>query len=152
MLHMDVRWAVETEAEHILVLFEEGIYCINLLDGTMQKEECSFRGKPFSVCRYKDKLLFGDYGLNPNHLPVNVYCRESTCHWKVLYTFAAGTVRHIHNIITSGNRIYILTGMKTQKAGSGIQMTNLQLLIRIFWEISSTAAARCFQLQIICSL
>ena len=117
MLHMDVRWAVETDTEHILVLFDEGIYNINLLDGTMQKEECSFRGKPFSVCRYKDKLLFGDYGLNPEHLPVNVYCRDLTCHWKVLYTFAAGTVRHIHNIITSGNRIYILTGDEDSESG-----------------------------------
>ena len=117
ILHMDVRWAYETDDENILILFENSIFRINLTNGTYQKERCSFRGKPFSVCRYKDKLLFGDYGLNPDHLPVNIYCRDPDGGWKILYTFNAGEVRHIHNIIASGNRIYVLTGVEDAESG-----------------------------------
>ena len=117
ILHMDVRWAVETDDEHVLILFEDGIFCVNLSEGVLQKEQCSFRGKPFSVCRYKDKLIFGDYGLNPDHQPVNVYCRETDGRWEILYSFPAGTVCHIHNIIHSGDRIYILTGDEDPECG-----------------------------------
>ncbi len=122
LLHMDVRWAYETDDKQILILFETGVFRINLSDHTMQKEACSFRGKPFSVCRYKEKLLFGDYGLNPEHLPVNIYCRNPDGHWSILYTFPSGTVRHIHNIIASGERIYILTG--DEDSESGIWLTD----------------------------
>lgn len=117
MLHMDVRWAVEADSEHILILFESGVFCVNLSNGQMQKEQCSFRGKPFSVCQYKDMLLFGDYGLNQDRLPVNIYCRDSDGCWKTKYTFTAGTVRHVHNIIASGDRIYILTGDEDSESG-----------------------------------
>lgn len=117
ILHMDIRWAVETDDDHILILFEDGIFRVSLSDSTLQKEECSFRGKPFSVCRYRDMLLFGDYGLNTERLPVNIYCRDSAGLWTTLYTFAAGTVRHIHNIIISGDRIYILTGDEDSECG-----------------------------------
>ena len=117
LLHMDVRWAVETDADHFLLLFEDGVFRASITDGKLQRETCVFRGKPFSVCSYKDKLLFGDYGLNPDHLPVNIYCRESDGQWKILYTFPAGTVRHIHNIIPSGDRVYILTGDEDSESG-----------------------------------
>ena len=117
MLHMDVRWAVEADGGHILILFENSIFSVELLNGKMQKEQCSFRGKPFSVCQYKGKLFFGDYGLNPDHLPVNIYCRDSDGSWKTKYTFSAGAVRHIHNIIPSGDRIYILTGDEDSESG-----------------------------------
>lgn len=117
ILHMDVRWAVDTDDEHLLVLFEDSILRVDLSDGKIEREECSFRGKPFSVCQYKDKLIFGDYGLNPDHLPVNIYCRDSGGQWKTIYTFPAGSVRHIHNIITAGERIYILTGDEDSESG-----------------------------------
>ena len=117
VLHMDVRWAVETDAEHVLILFENSVFCLSLSNGTLQKEPCSFRGKPFSVCQYHDKLLFGDYGLNPERSPVNIYCRDSGGRWKTIYTFPAGCVRHIHNIVAWGERIYILTGDEDSESG-----------------------------------
>lgn len=116
-LHMDIRWAFETDAGHILILFEKNIYRVSLSNGTLQKELCSFSGNPFSVCQYKNTLLFGDYGLNTERLPVNIYCRESGGRWKILYTFKAGTICHIHNIIASGDRIYILTGDEDPECG-----------------------------------
>ena len=111
LLHMDVRWAVETDADNLLFLFEDGVFCASIMDGKLQRETCVFRGKPFSVCLYKDKLLFGDYGLNQDHLPVNIHCRESDGQWKILYTFPAVTVLHIHNIIPSGDRVCIMSRM-----------------------------------------
>lgn len=117
ILHMDVRWAFETDDQHALILYEDSIYCADFTKGKLHKEQCTFRGKPFSVCQYQGKLLFGDYGLNPEQSTVNVYCREPNGCWKTLYSFAAGTVRHIHNIIASGDRIYILTGDEDSESG-----------------------------------
>ncbi len=117
MLHMDIRWASETDDGHVLILFEDSVFCVDLPNGMLQKEQCSFRGKPFSICQYKDKLLFGDYGLNPDHLPVRIYCRDTDGCWKTLYSFPAEMVRHIHNIISSEDRIYILTGDEDSECG-----------------------------------
>lgn len=117
ILHMDVRWAYETDEEHVLILFENNVFRVDLKNYMFQKEQCSFRGKPFSVCQYENKLLFGDYGLNPDHQPVSIYCRNTDGHWKTLYSFPAGTVRHIHNIISSEGRIYILTGDEDSECG-----------------------------------
>ncbi len=117
MLHMDVRWASETDDGHVLILFEDSVFCVNLSNGMLQKEQCNFRGKPFSICQYEDKLLFGDYGLNPDHLPVNIYGRNPDGRWQTLYSFPAGTVCHIHNIIYSEGRIYILTGDEDSECG-----------------------------------
>lgn len=117
-LHIDARWAIELPDHKILVHYLDAIYKVNLFSGAIEVEFDKFRGHPFSVTKIEDKVFFGDYGGNNEREAVNIYVREYD-KWRIAYTFPAGTIRHIHNIIVSQDKksLYILTGDENNESG-----------------------------------
>ena len=56
-----------------------------------------------NFCEKDGGLYWGDYGRNNGLKEIRIYKVGDDRQVKVIYTFEAGTVRHIHNIIKDGN-------------------------------------------------
>ena len=71
---------------------------------------------PLNFCSLKrfgrNKVLWGDYGMNPNLEPINVYRYTVEKGIETIYTFPAGSIKHVHNILYDKyrNRFFIFTG------------------------------------------
>lgn len=61
---------------------------------------------------FDDCVVFGGYLGNRNKRPVNIYKRIDTDKWDVVYTFAEGTINHVHNIVADSYRqcLWVFTG------------------------------------------
>lgn len=59
-----------------------------------------------------DGVYFGGYKSNPNKNSVSIYRRVSADEWVDVYTFPAGEIEHIHNIVQDPFRdvLYVFTG------------------------------------------
>ena len=58
-------------------------------------------------------IYFGEYFSNPNRNKVHVFASfDSGRNWEIVYTFARGTIRHVHNVIYDPYRkgLLVLTG------------------------------------------
>lgn len=61
---------------------------------------------------FEDGIYFGEYFGNRQRAPVNVYKRDSSGEWTVVYTFASGEINHVHSLVADPlrNCIWILAG------------------------------------------
>lgn len=73
-----------------------------------------------NFCSTKDGVYWGDYGRNSEFKEVTVYGLRLTAYGLQLnkvYTFEAGKVRHIHNIVEDGDGFLLFVGDNEEKAG-----------------------------------
>lgn len=70
-----------------------------------------------NFCSNKEGIYWGDYGRNPNHHEVKIYHLERDRNIRVVYTFPAGAVRHIHNIVVDGEGFILYAGDNEVEAG-----------------------------------
>jgi hypothetical protein len=70
--------------------------------------------RPLNLCLTPEgRLYFGEYFRNPDRAAVHVYGSEDGGKsWEVAYTFAAGTVRHVHQVAWDPFRqgVWVFTG------------------------------------------
>lgn len=70
--------------------------------------------KPLNLCITRNEhIFFGEYFQNMEKLAVNVYgSMDSGRTWKVVYTFPAGNINHVHGLFLDPytDRIWVLTG------------------------------------------
>jgi hypothetical protein len=61
---------------------------------------------------HKGSVLLGDYQLNAEYGPVNIYRRDRTGVWNVSFVFPKGEINHVHGILEDARSecFYILTG------------------------------------------
>ena len=110
-----------SETEFVVSLLR----CIWLVD--VEKRSCKKLcdnpegfSEVINFCSTKDGVYWGDYGRNNQFTKVNVYSLRLTAHGLQLnkvYTFEAGTVRHIHNIVEDGDGFLLFVGDNEEKAG-----------------------------------
>ncbi|MDA7677000.1 hypothetical protein N8563_00610 [bacterium] len=103
-----------------LITFLGSIYRVDVLNCTCCQETSSFfpvRIKPLCFCRPSKsqspgEILFGDYTPNPTLLPVNVYRRDPSGDYSVVFTFPANSINHVHGIFEDPycSSLLILTG------------------------------------------
>lgn len=73
-----------------------------------------------NFCSTEYGVFWGDYGRNNQLMRVTVYGLRLTAYGLQLnkvYTFEAGTVRHIHNIVEDGDGFLLFVGDNEEKAG-----------------------------------
>jgi hypothetical protein len=70
--------------------------------------------RPLHIAATPDgRAFWGEYFDNPQRSEVHIYSSEDDgLTWQVAYTFAEGSIRHIHNVVfdPSGNCLWIFTG------------------------------------------
>lgn len=85
--------------------------CIKLCDNPEGFSEV------INFCSTKNGVYWGDYGRNSELRQVTVYNLGADKQVKPIYTFEAGKVRHIHNIVEDGEGFLLFVGDNEEKAG-----------------------------------
>ena len=110
-----------SETEFVVSLLRS-IWLVDVEKKTCQKLYDNPDGfsEVINFCSASDGIYWGDYGRNNQFAKVNVYSLRLTAYGLQLnkvYTFEAGTVRHIHNIVEDGEGFLLFVGDNEEKAG-----------------------------------
>lgn len=105
----------------LLVVYQHRILYVDLKSKTANTISTNREGfsDPLNICIAKENWIavWGDYGGNTTHSPVYLYGLKKDLSVEVIYQFAAGEIRHVHNIIPAPNGYYIFTGDNEPHAG-----------------------------------
>lgn len=110
-----------SETEFVVSLLR-CVWLIDIQKGTCVKlcENPEGFSEVINFCSTKDSVYWGDYGRNSQLREVSTYCLRLTAYGLQLnnvYTFEAGTVRHIHNIVKNGDGFLLFVGDNENQAG-----------------------------------
>jgi len=84
----------------------------------------------------KDRLVFGEYGRNPERHEIMVYISEDEGRtFDVAFTFAAGSIRHVHNVLYDHDlgKYWVFVGDYNHEPGIGLfdaDFSHLEWLLR----------------------
>ena len=119
LLRCGVRCSILIENNIVLVSIDKSIYEINLKLGTIANGyDTPLGSRPLKFFEIKgvdgfvDMTVFGEYFSNHAKRPVAIYKRTGEGTWESIFTFSAGEIEHIHNIIadTYNQCVWIMTG------------------------------------------
>lgn len=85
--------------------------CVKLCDNPKGFSEV------INFCSTAEGVYWGDYGRNVDNCEVKVYRLDQNCRISTIYNFAAGIVRHIHNIVERNNGFVLFVGDNETEAG-----------------------------------
>jgi len=135
LLRLEPRLALRVDDEHFLLSYHGCIYRIDLNSGELIQEHKYRRNmnNPLSFCRNEEKILYGEYFGNTKRESVSVYSREKN-RWEKIYTFPAGEILHIHQIIYDKYRdcYWVLTGDDDSESGIWCSDTKFEFVRPIF--------------------
>lgn len=127
LIRLEPRLAIALDDEIFLLSYQGKIYQIST-DGKVKVEHFYREGmnNPLSFCMVNNRILYGEYFQNHKKESVSIYERDINQNWIKKYTFQAGQVHHIHQIIYDQYRkcFWIATG--DTDAESGIWKASLQ--------------------------
>ena len=140
ILRLNIRCGLKI-SDHVIVFYKGSkIYELNKNSKTISNGYSIIDGsRPFSFTKisnlknFDDGVYFGSYIHNPNKNPVSIYKRIKEDIWDVVYTFPAGEIEHIHNIIVDPhkNLVYVLTGDFKNASAIWIAKNNFTEIIPI---------------------
>ena len=107
-----------SDTEYVVSLLR-CVWLIDIQKGTCIKlcENPEGFSEIINFCSTKGGVYWGDYGRNSELREVTVYRLERNHQIKVMHTFPAGEVRHIHNIVEDGDGFLLFVGDNEEKAG-----------------------------------
>lgn len=122
LFRREPKYAVPIAENKLLIAMRRKIFLFDV-----EKKDVSFVtdvregfSDPLNICPCSGKWLaiWGDYGQNPEHNEINIYGLKTDTTVEIIATFAAGKIRHIHNIIPKRDGgYYIFTGDQEKEAG-----------------------------------
>ncbi len=127
-LRLEPRCGIFVDESHALVSYHGAIYHVDCCSGEITLEH-NYRpqmNNPLCFTKlegiegFTDGIYYGEYYLNHENKEVNIFRRNDEAgSWKIVYTFEAGSIYHIHGIIPckSRNSVFILTGDKDSESG-----------------------------------
>ncbi|GJL57073.1 MAG: hypothetical protein NPIRA02_42050 [Nitrospirales bacterium] len=118
-LRTEISHVLGLHDESILVFFDRKIYKVK--EGKLlETHSITTCRRPINVYCTKNIIVWGDYIISNVPKPVNIFIsKDSGCNWDLTYTFKAGEIRHIHNILFDRfrNVYWILTGDEDRESG-----------------------------------
>lgn len=104
-----------------VVAFNRGIYFVDAEKRTVTREHdfsIPDMRRPLNfykiegVIGFDDMVVYADYSFNAQRKAMNIWGRTGEGEWKIVYTFPAGTIRHVHSIVSDPyrDRVIVLTG------------------------------------------
>lgn len=118
-LRLGVRTAIALDDNIIIFSIGNFLYELNINNGKISNGWYCGKGiRPLILTAVKDvdgfdnSIYFGGYLVNSSMKPVSIYKRIGVDSWSVVYTFPAGTINHVHNIVADKYRkcLWIFTG------------------------------------------
>lgn len=122
LLRREPRTALLQDGQLILV-WKKSVYTVDLHTGglTLVQQPRAGFSDPLQLCPAQGngyRAYWGDYGPNPERTYVQIYGLTDSGTAEVVYTFPAGSVRHVHGITPDGQGgYYIFTGDNEPAAG-----------------------------------
>jgi len=115
LMRAEITALYKLEDGAMLAIAKKGFFRKEKGEQMFRKVFSTPRGsKPLNICFTKDGCAyFGEYFQNVEKAEVHVYGSEDGCRtWKVVYTFAAGNINHVHGLFLDPytDRIWIATG------------------------------------------
>lgn len=120
MFRIAPRSAEIVNENECVIAFKGCILNYNISKSTLTHEHTFAKtmNSPLSFCSlnnvagFDDGIYYGEYLSNSlKEHPVAIYKRDNkTKTWNKVFQFSAGTVHHIHSIVPSKDKVYILTG------------------------------------------
>ncbi|GAP44985.1 hypothetical protein TBC1_12801 [Lentimicrobium saccharophilum] len=115
LFRAEVHFYKTLRNKEVICIAKGGIYKFSAASGKF--EQC-FRiprgNRPLNICEDSHGFLyFGEYFHNAERTSVNIYMSEDSGEtWKVVYTFPAGSIRHIHGLHFDEfeNSVWVTTG------------------------------------------
>ena len=126
-LRLEPRCGIFVDDTTALVTYHGAIFRVDCESGEINIEH-NFRpemNNPLSLVKiqdisgFEDGIYYGEYFLNHESTAVNIYKRDDNASWRIVYTFPAGSIYHIHGIVPCKEKdcVYILTGDKDAESG-----------------------------------
>ncbi|HEX6851062.1 MAG TPA: hypothetical protein VF139_06610 [Candidatus Polarisedimenticolaceae bacterium] len=126
-----------------LAVARDGVYLARHGETAMQRVFAFQRGsRPINLSVHPSgRVLFGEYGDNAERREVHVYASDDGRHFEVAYTFPAGEIRHVHNLIWDPHlgSYWVLVGDYRHEPGVGLFDADLS---RVTWVLRGTQHAR----------
>jgi len=122
LFRTEPKYAVPINESQMLLVGHRRIKVVDV-EKKVVEDICPSRdgfSDPLNICVGGEKwvALWGDYGPNAEHDPINIYGLTKDSKVETVYSFKSGQVRHIHNIIPKlSGGYYIFTGDQEKDAG-----------------------------------
>jgi len=125
-----------SDTQH-LIAGKHRLWTIDLSNRNIELDHEIQRGsRPLSITKisgvagFDDAICYGEYWNNANKDPVSIWTRNSDGHWRIAFTFARGTIEHVHSVIPDSSRgiVWILTGDFGNAAGFWIAKDNFSVV------------------------
>ena len=115
LFRLEPRCATMLNDDIVILAMSNRVFLINVAEKRISKVILVPDGlsTPLNLTTFNDEYVYwGDYGMNRDFHPINIYRIDKNGDVKVLYTFPANTIFHIHNILFDkwNERFFILTG------------------------------------------
>ena len=121
LLRMEPKCVGVLPGNEFLISIFDGLWVLNTNEGIIKKVQDVRDGfsQVLNFCEYGSNIYWGDYGVNSKRDAVNIYKMDSTHNIESIHQFAAGSVRHIHNVIndTENDCFWVLVGDNEPMAG-----------------------------------
>lgn len=126
MLRYEPRTAVPINNNNFIFTLHGTVYNYSVRNNSIGIEHNFAKGmnNPLTFCVRHDEagsvfeVLYGEYIWNDDKGPVSIYSRKDGV-WREVFTFSAGLIRHIHNIVYDKykERYIIMTGDDDSESG-----------------------------------
>jgi len=101
LLRVEVHYFKTLRNGQSICVAKNGIFRFNAQAGVFTKCFDILRGtRPLNICEDKaGNIFFGEYFHNPDRESVHIYMSsDQGVNWKIVYTFPAKSIRHIHGL------------------------------------------------------
>ena len=126
-LRLEVRCGIFVDESIALLSYHGAVYRVDCTQGTIELEH-KYRpemNNPLCFTKlegipgFTDGIYYGEYYLNHAGTEVNIYRRDASGNWSVVFTYPSGSIYHIHGIVPCKSRkcVYVLTGDKDFESG-----------------------------------
>lgn len=121
LFRREPKYAKPIDNNSLLIVWQHKVIHANLKNKTTKIISTRKEGfsDPLNICTATENWIavWGDYGNNSAHLPVHLYGLKKDLSVEIVYTFSAGEIRHVHNIVPYQDGFYIFTGDNESHAG-----------------------------------
>lgn len=138
MFRLEPRVAICLNNDNILLVYQRGMYRVNMNDGSLVLEHRYGEGisNPLDICHikgitgFRECIAHGEYSGNTGKKSVSIYIRGMNIDdgWEKAYEFPEKTITHIHSIISDPyrNSVIILTGDEDHESGIWVANNNFK--------------------------
>lgn len=122
LFRLEPRCAAFLGHDKLLVAYQRMLWVVDMDKAKILKKIAVREGfsDVLTFCQLEDgSVYYGDYGMNPQELPIHIYKIGEDLEPTLVYTFPAGSIRHIHNLVYDSwrKRFFVFTGDEGKQMG-----------------------------------